>query len=84
MLKNVQEAMESPLQFEPFHKAVREPFDFCKWGNDFFKPLVIFDKSKAFNTEIAHKILEYTKNGDNVIILSNHQTEVDPQVNCAI
>ncbi len=30
--------------------------------------------------EYAKEILEASKRGENVVILSNHQTEVDPQV----
>lgn len=80
MLKNVQESMDNPLKFEAFHKAVREPFDFYTWGNNFFKPLVIFEESKVFGIEIAHQIKDIVAKGENVVILSNHQTEVDPQV----
>lgn len=38
------------------------------------------NKSKVFGVENAKKILEMINKGENVVILSNHQTEVDPQV----
>lgn len=44
------------------------------------RPLVIFEQSTLFGTNVAKEILEATKRGENVVILSNHQTEVDPQV----
>ena len=49
-------------------------------GNDFLRPLVKFEETKLFNVEYAHQISEYIKKGENVVMLSNHQTEVDPQV----
>lgn len=30
-LKSVQIAMKEPYQFEPFHQAIRAPFDYYKW-----------------------------------------------------
>lgn len=79
-MKSVQKNLESPYPFQPFHKAIREPFDYFKWGNDFLKPLVIYEKSKLFGVEYAKQILDTVNRGENVVILSNHQTEVDPQV----
>lgn len=79
-LKTVQEAIAQPYDFKPLHEAIREPFDYYKWGNDFFVPLVKANGSKFFGLENAKKILELVAKGDNVVILSNHQTEADPQV----
>lgn len=30
-LKSVQRALKEPHQFDPFHQAIREPFDYYKW-----------------------------------------------------
>ena len=79
-LKSVQQALKSPYKFEAFHKAIREPFDYYKWGNGFLKPLVIMDQSILRGEANAKKIKEFLAKGDNVVILSNHQTEADPQV----
>eukprot|EP01035_Chromulina_nebulosa_P019310 gene19310-25171_t len=79
-LKSVQTALVNPYQFKPFHSAIREPFDYYKWGNEFIKPLVIFENSKFVGSEYAKSILDQVSKGENVVILSNHQTEVDPQV----
>lgn len=80
LLKLVQEALQNPYQFQPFHTAIREPLDYYKWGNDFLRPLIKIDDSKMLGIENTLKIKEFIKQGDNVIILSNHQTECDPQV----
>ena len=29
--KNVQYAIESPYKFQPFHQAIRSPFDYYSW-----------------------------------------------------
>lgn len=79
-LKQIGVALENPYKFSAFHKAIREPFDYYKWGNGFIKPLVINDESKLFGIEIAQKIAQLAASGENIVILSNHQTEVDPQV----
>ena len=31
LLKSVDEAIKNPYQFQPFHQALREPFDYYKW-----------------------------------------------------
>jgi glycerol-3-phosphate O-acyltransferase len=49
-------------------------------GNDFLKPLIILDQSILRGGDNLGKISEYIAKGDNVVILSNHQTEADPQV----
>ena len=49
-------------------------------GNDFLRPLIILNKSKLEGLQNANKILQLLEKGENVVILSNHQTEADPQV----
>ena len=44
------------------------------------RPLVIESQSRFIGADNAEKILEITGRGENVVILSNHQTEADPQV----
>ena len=49
-------------------------------GNEFLKPLIILDQSILRGADNLNKISEYVAKGDNIVILSNHQTEADPQV----
>jgi 1-acyl-sn-glycerol-3-phosphate acyltransferase len=49
-------------------------------GNDFIRPLVIANQSRLVGNENVNKIIELSDEGENIIIFSNHQTEVDPQV----
>lgn len=79
-LKSVSTAIESPHKFNPYHTAIRTPFDYYKWGNDFLKPLIILDESRMLGESNARKIVELSSKGENIVILSNHQTEADPQV----
>jgi glycerol-3-phosphate O-acyltransferase len=79
-LKSVQQAIKEPHKFEPFHKAIREPYDYYKWGNEFLKPLIILEQSIVRGEENFKRIADYIEKGENVVILSNHQTEADPQV----
>eukprot|EP01040_Poterioochromonas_malhamensis_P015551 gene15551-17431_t len=78
--KEIAKALKGPHQFSPFHEAIRSPFDFYAWGNDFLRPMIISERSKLEGRENVDKIEQYIQRGDNVIFLSNHQTEADPQV----
>mmetsp|Transcript_11263 Transcript_11263/g.11298 ORF Transcript_11263/g.11298 Transcript_11263/m.11298 type:complete len:377 (-) Transcript_11263:66-1196(-) len=79
-ISTIQQASVDPYKFKPFHEFIREPFDYYKWGNEFLKPLMILEQSRIVGLENAKKIEELLTKGDNVMILSNHQTEADPQV----
>jgi len=67
-----------PFTFEPYHKKIRKPFDYYAYGLDFLRPLVIKEKSKILGKERIKKIISYLDNNENVVFLSNHQTESDP------
>lgn len=79
-LKFVQQALANPQKFDPYHQAIRSPFDYYKWGNDFLRPLIILEKSKLVGLDNAKLIKDIISKGENVVITSNHQTEADPQV----
>jgi glycerol-3-phosphate O-acyltransferase len=68
-----------PYVFQPFHQAVRHPFDYYAFGLNLIRPLVIFKTSKVKGMENLEGILHAMKKGENVILLANHQTEPDPQ-----
>ncbi|MDX8431263.1 MAG: 1-acyl-sn-glycerol-3-phosphate acyltransferase [Candidatus Algichlamydia australiensis] len=69
-----------PYQFALYHKSVRKPFDYHQFGIDFIEPLIDLEKSTITGEENLKKIDEFTKRGENVILLANHQTESDPQI----
>ncbi|WP_075883401.1 1-acyl-sn-glycerol-3-phosphate acyltransferase [Candidatus Protochlamydia sp. W-9] len=71
---------ENPYQFEIFHQSIRSPFDYYQFGLDFIRPLINFEKSTVLGREQLAKICQQMAQGDNVILLANHQTEPDPQI----
>jgi len=73
------QALSQPHKFEILHRAIRQPFDYYRWGVDFFRPLIEQDTSMLYGVSNLEKVVNYIEKGDNVVILSNHQTEVDPQ-----
>jgi glycerol-3-phosphate O-acyltransferase len=79
-LQGVGSALKDPYKFAPNHKAIREPFDYYSWGNDFMRPLIVDEESKVFNVENCKEIETILARNENVVFLSNHQTEADPQV----
>lgn len=75
----IEKELRTPYKFEPFHKAVRHPVDYYHFGLDFIRPLVILNDSKTLNLHYANEIEKHLANGENVILLANHQVEPDPQ-----
>lgn len=71
---------EHPFVFEHYHKQVRAPFDYYQFGLDFARPLIDKKKSIIKNPQNLEKIKEYLSKSENVILLANHQTEMDPQI----
>src|SRR5581483_6444159 len=76
----VQEQIQNPYQFTSFHKAIRKPFDYYQFGLDFMRPLIDFKHSTLQGVENLKTISSTLKKKENVILFSNHQSEIDPQV----
>lgn len=74
-----EEQVKHPFTFEPFHERVVTPFNYYQFGIEFIRPLVIQKSSKTLHLNRATQIGEQLAKGDNVILLANHQTELDPQ-----
>ncbi|XP_078439915.1 phospholipid/glycerol acyltransferase family protein [Wolffia australiana] len=72
--------VEDPFTFLPYHKAVREPFDYYMFGQNYFRPLIDFRKSYVGNIPIFHEVEHQLRKGHNVILISNHQSEADPAI----
>ncbi|KAE9607002.1 hypothetical protein Lal_00026218 [Lupinus albus] len=69
-----------PFVFQPHHKAKREPFDYYMFGQNYIRPLVDYRNSYVGNMSLFIEIEEKLKQGHNIILMSNHQTEADPAV----
>lgn len=80
LLQLIIEQHEKPYQFDFYHEADRTPFDYYQFGLDFIRPLIDFDHSKVTGLSNLQLILKQLEKGENVFLLSNHQTEPDPQI----
>ncbi|WOK99042.1 glycerol-3-phosphate acyltransferase, chloroplastic-like [Canna indica] len=69
---------EDPFTFSAYHKAVREPFDYYMFGQNYFRPLIDSRISYVGNLRLFFHMEEKLKQGHNIILFSNHQTEADP------
>ncbi|MEI6531711.1 MAG: 1-acyl-sn-glycerol-3-phosphate acyltransferase [Chlamydiota bacterium] len=78
-LQLLHEQILHPYAFEPFHKAIRAPFDYWQFGQDLVKPLVA-EGSSVIGRDVLELIEKALAKKENVVLLSNHQTEMDPQI----
>jgi len=76
-IEYVEEQTRYPYRFELFHRAIP---DYHRFGIEFFKPLVDIPNSTIKGKKNLEKIHDQLEMGDNVIFLSNHQIEGDPQM----
>ncbi len=77
-LDKVLEQIQHPFSFDLYHRKIRVPFDHYRFGIELFKPLVDFHASQLLYPERLQEITHYLDQGENVVWLANHQTEVDP------
>ncbi|MES2199890.1 MAG: 1-acyl-sn-glycerol-3-phosphate acyltransferase [Chlamydiota bacterium] len=78
-LKKIEENIKVPFAFSPFHKQIISPFNYYKFGIDFFSPLIDIPNSSVTGHSYLQEIADKLANGENVIFLANHQIEADPQ-----
>jgi len=71
---------EDKFMFETAHTAIREPFDYYRWGCNFFYPVMNGNKSAIKGEESLNEIEKKLEAGENVVFFANHQSEADPQV----
>ncbi|CAA0843253.1 Glycerol-3-phosphate acyltransferase-chloroplastic [Striga hermonthica] len=69
-----------PFQFSPYHKAIRQPFDYYMFGQKYISPLVDIRNSFVGNISLFNEMEKKLQQGENVILISNHQTEADPAI----
>lgn len=78
-LELLETQFRSPYIFEPYHKKIRHPIDYYRFGIDLILPLVDLDLSTVSGASHLQWISERLKKQENVVLLANHQTETDPQ-----
>lgn len=79
-LQCVAKELQNPYSFGPYHRAIRAPTDYYTLGLDFVRPLVDFKHSMVLGKTSLAAINLAIQNKENVVLLSNHQTEIDPQI----
>ncbi|KAI5656364.1 hypothetical protein M9H77_25157 [Catharanthus roseus] len=72
--------VKDPFEFPSYHKAIREPFDYYLLGQSYIRPLIDFRNSYVGNISLFDEIEQKLQQGENVILMSNHQTEADPAI----
>ncbi|KAL9249965.1 Glycerol-3-phosphate acyltransferase, chloroplastic-like protein [Drosera capensis] len=80
VLDRILKDVEEPYEFPAYHRAVREPFDYYTFGQDYIRPLVDFRNSYVGNASLFTEIEEMVQQGHNIVFISNHQTEADPAI----
>ncbi|MCO5610298.1 hypothetical protein L7F22_064534 [Adiantum nelumboides] len=71
---------EDPFVFPAYHKAIRDPYDYYMFGQNYIRPLLDFRNSYLGNVSTFDEIEGQLKQGENVVFVANHQTEADPAV----
>lgn len=77
-LEIVKNQTHAPYHFEPYHKMVEEPYNFHKFGIEFFRPLIHMEKSTLLGLDNVKEIESHIASGHNVVLFANHQIEADP------
>lgn len=75
----VRENAENPFPFEPYHTAVRTPFDYYRFAIEMVAALVDTNHSSLLGEKTVETIEQQLAAKENVILLANHQSEADPQ-----
>jgi glycerol-3-phosphate O-acyltransferase len=79
LLELVRRCCQQKYIFEPFHRSIRQPFDYLEFGLDFARPVIHLAQSTVWNARhFTDTIPQQLQRGDNVILFSNHQSEGDP------
>ncbi|XP_057872387.2 glycerol-3-phosphate acyltransferase ATS12, chloroplastic [Cryptomeria japonica] len=71
---------EDPFTFSNYHRAIREPFDYYMFGQNYIRPLIDFRNSYVGNLSVFHEMEKLLMQGHNIVLISNHQSEADPAV----
>lgn len=76
----VKEQLEHPFRFSPFHRKIKETFNYENLGIEFVRTLIDWEASIFLGENNAEIAEAHLKKGGNVVFLANHQIEPDPQV----
>lgn len=80
LFTQVVELQRRHVIFYFYHERVLRPFNYYKFGLDFCRPIVDFAHSTLQSHDVLDRMLAQLANGENIILLANHQAEIDPQI----
>jgi glycerol-3-phosphate O-acyltransferase len=67
-------------EFPSAHRRLLDPYDYYEFGQRYVGSLIDFESSVLGRPDRWQRVADQLKNGDNVVLLANHQTEADPGV----
>ena len=70
--------------FPSFHERILEPYNYYNFGQRYIRGLIDFSTSMLGNEAGFEEIEQQLKNGENVVLLANHQTEVRRRLRSAL
>jgi len=76
----VNKQLHTSYSFDHYHESERQPFDYYDFGRDMVRPLLDLTHSSILGQENLQSIISSINRGDNVILMANHQSEIDPQI----
>jgi len=76
----VDKQLHTPYSFDHYHASEHQPFDFYDFGCDMVRPLLDFTHSSILGQENLQSIISSINRRGNVILMANHQSEIDPQI----
>ena len=79
-LRFIEEQVAHPHPFAPYHRSLREPVDYYRFGLECIGGVLDRQASTFAGETEAQQMTEQIAAGENVILLGNHQTEPDPQL----
>lgn len=68
--------LTQPYTFPSAHRSIREPYDYYAFGQRYIRGLVDFGRSLLGHAERFRQVEAQLAAGDNVVLLANHQSEV--------
>lgn len=77
LLSEIMKQLEKPHPFSLYHEKIDT---YHAFGLSFVKPLIDWDHSILFGKTNLLEIDKRVQEGENVILLANHQSELDPQI----
>lgn len=79
-LELIKNQLKEPLNFGNFHQREYTPIDFEALSKHLFEPFINKETSTVSGEKNLQEIERHIQNGENVILLANHQAEADPTI----